>query len=466
MSAHAAPPGAAPPRGDLRSTAVVALATAGAALVSVTVVIVVLQKASLGAATGAILALAAGGLALVALAPQWLLPAWIALTWASLGQSVYGGLPSPVQLGGIFFALIGLALLARRSTDERRALALGLPVVAALALPLLVSALLSPEGQTIPRDQLRDLAFIAAPALLVRSRDDVERVVVALVVCGIVLGIGAAYSVLVHPTAIFKLDGALRLPNGQIDIQAKRAAGPFGESNFFALSLAVLAPLALHVASRGRWYRVLGIVGVLALAAGILASGSRGALIAFTAAALGHAMLSSGRARAWAVAGVVAVVALMPLFSLQLEAANKRAVSGRATENRIAVAMWQDHPITGVGPLVYPVLYRDYARNIGNDPRPQREPHSLPLEILAEQGIAGVVGWLTAFGLLGAAVLRTRILRVQVGRAVVLSIATYGVCSLFLHGSQLRLLYLLLGLVLAMTAIAARAQRPGAPARG
>lgn len=439
-------------RRDLRGGAVTLLAAAGASLVSVCVVVIVLQHAATGAATGAILGLAVGGVALVALAPQWLLPGWVALTWMSLGQSVYGGLPSPVQLGGMGFAAAGLLLLARRTTAERRALAVGVPVFVAIAIPLLVAGLLSPEGSVLPSDQLQDLSFILAPALMVRSRADAERVAIALVVCGIVLGAGAVWSVLVGPTGIFKLDGT------DTTIQSHRAAGPFGESNFFALSLAVLVPLALHVAGRGRWLRVLGLVGVIALAAGILAAGSRGALIAFVAAAIGHSILTNGRARLWAIGGVVVVAALLPLFSLQVKAANERSVSGRATENRIAVAMFADHPITGVGPLVYPVLYRDYARDIGNDPRSGREPHSLPLEILAEQGLAGVIGWLTALGLLWAGARRAGMLRHRVGRAVLLSIGTYGVCSLFLHGSQQRLLFLLIGLVLALTAVGRREQ--------
>jgi O-antigen ligase len=284
------------------------------------------------------------------------------------------------------------------------------------------------------------------------------------------LGVGGAYSVLVHPTALFPLDGADPTTN----VQADRAAGPFGESNFYALSLAVLVPFALHLAGRGGRWRPLGLLGVASLVAGVLASGSRGGLIAIGAALVGHALWagaartpSGARSRRVAVVGVLCVVGLLPLFGRQVQGAQTRVTSGRATENLIAVQMWADHPLSGVGPQVYPVLYRDYARRIGHDPRPRREPHSLPLEILAEQGAAGVVGWSLALGLLGGFIRRSGLTATALGRSTVLALVTYGCGSLFLHGSQQRLLFLLIGLTLALAAHAARGEgRSGRDGRG
>jgi O-antigen ligase len=114
--------------------------------------------------------------------------------------------------------------------------------------------------------------------------------------------------------------------------------------------------------------------------------------------------------------------------------------------------MLADHPLLGVGPGNYPTFYRDYSRRIGNDARVQREPHSLPLEIAAEQGAAGLLGWtLMIVGLVGYA-LRRGVARRPAGRTVLLALATYATGSLFLHGSALRLAYLLIGMLIAVAA--------------
>jgi hypothetical protein len=451
-----------------RERAVAALVTAGASLICAGFVVAVLQAMGRPGATTSVLLLALGGSFLVALRPAWLVPAWVGLTWMSIGQHFYGGLPSPVQTGGMVFVVLGLALVMAERGRHAPPLGLGLQLAAAIALPAVAAALLSPEGAAIPNTTLGDIVLAAAVALMVRSWADGERVAVALVIAGVVLGVGGAYSVLAHPTGLFPLDGV----NAAKDIQADRAAGPFGESNFYALSLAVLVPFALHLAGRGGRWRPLGALGVAALVAGVLASGSRGGLIAIGVALVGHAVWagaahSSGtRSRRVAIVGVLCLVGLLPLFGRQVQGAQERVTSGRATENQIAVQMWTDHPVSGVGPQTYPVLYRDYARRVGNDPRPQREPHSLPLEILAEQGLGGVVGWSLVIGLLTGFVRRTGLTATALGRSLVMAVLTYGCGSLFLHGSQQRLLFLLLGLTLALGAHAARGEGRSGRDRG
>src|SRR5207247_5011675 len=152
------------------------------------------------------------------------------------------------------------------------------------------------------------------------------------------------------------------------------------------------------------------------------------------------------------VAGVVVLCAVraLPVFATQRKDASARSTEGRLTENMVAVAMFGDHPVTGVGPGQYPGLYRDYTRDIGNDSRQVREAHSLPLQIAAEQGVAGVLGWVIAILTVFRFALGRGVWRLLLGRAVMLSIATYMVASLFLHGDEVRLLYVLLGMLLAL----------------
>jgi hypothetical protein len=382
--------------------------------------------------------------------PRWILPVFVAFTWAQIGQAAFGGL-SPDKLGAI--ALFGVAVWRVADVSDR------VPdvviVMLLLGLPLVASALVSNEAPGLPSSNLRDLLFIPVVALTLRSFDDMERMNDALVVGGIILGAGAVFSVLVHPTGLFQL---------QVDTegtQAARAAGPFGEANFFALSLAALTPFAMHSVYRGGWRRPVGIAAGVALIAGIFATGSRGALIA-TAAGLIVLALGAGRGYRIGVVAIIVMAAIVyPFFGQQSSSSSQRTIGGRLTENRIAVAMFESRPLVGVGPKVYSTLYHQYSRRIGNDPRIGRRAHSLPLEIAAEQGLAGILGWLGMLGMLVWTVLTRHLWRIPVARTVVVSVVVFMTGSLFLHGDLNRILYMLVGAIIAAGSMARFSTRAG-----
>jgi len=294
---------------------------------------------------------------------------------------------------------------------------------------------------------LREVLFIFIVALCVFGASSAERVALALVVTALILGLGGIFSVLIGPSELFPV---ITDTTSLFEPEAPRAGGPFGEPNFFALSLAALTPLALFVYSQGGWRKSLGLATLVATAGAIFAAGSRGAALAMLFALVAFALATSNRQLRLAAVGTVLTAAiLLPIFASQAENSLGRSVSGRETENLVAVAMAGDHPLVGVGPGRYEALYRDYSRDIGDDPRSKREPHSLPLEIAAEQGFVGLLGWGVAAVVVLSYVLSRGIWRTMLGRALLLSVATYMVGSLFLHGSQLRLLFILVGLCLA-----------------
>jgi hypothetical protein len=376
----------------------------------------------------------------LALQPGWIVPSFAALTWTAIGQSFFGPV-SPVETGG----LILLAFAAYRGFARPRAAADAVLAAALIGLPLAAAGLVSVAGSRLPIDPLKDLTFLLVLALGLTSLRDVERLVSAFCVTGLLLGAGAVYSVLVGPTSLFPLE------IDEFGQQAARAAGPFGEANFFALSLAALIPAALHVAGRGRGGLVLGLATAAALGGGILATGSRAGVLAAVLALTAYAIVSRQRASRMAAIGVLAIgLVALPLFAAQTQSSFQRSVGGRATENLIAVAMFADHPVAGVGPSDYRSFYRDYSRKIGSDPRYNREPHSLPLQIAAEQGVAGLLGWLGAGILLIRVVIARRVWAVPVGRTLLLALGTYLFGSLFLHGSQLRIVYMLVGALIAV----------------
>ncbi len=375
--------------------------------------------------------------------PRWIVPCYIGLVWTSIEASYFGGLPSPIETAGLALLAFATYLAVQRLGYAKEVLV----VCAFLALPVLASGLLSPDGLTIPIDQLKNITFLFLAAMVVRSVEDVDRAAIALAVVGIFLGFGSVYSVFVSPTELFPL----KEPDIPFNPITPRADGPVGDPNFFALVMAALVPFGMYLVARGGARQLLGIASVLAVIGGVFATGSRGGIVAIGAAIVGAGLIMPVfRIRVAAAAVVLGTVVALPLFAAQTEDAGARGIEGRLTENKVAVAMFSEFPVTGVGPGHFPAHYRDYTRFIGNDPRPEREAHSLPLEVAAEQGLAGIIGWSLAFLVVLRFASVYGVWRLLIGRAVILSILTYLTASLFLHGSEIRLLWLLLGMLFAL----------------
>src|SRR6185312_7543232 len=117
--------------------------------------------------------------------------------------------------------------------------------------------------------------------------------------------------------------------------------------------------------------------------------------------------------------------------------------------------MFLDHPLLGVGPGNYELNFFDFSALSGLSGESKvRDPHSLPIQIAAETGLAGlaVFGWILAAGLgeMGRARRRLRAAGAphfaDLIWALELAVATYMLLSLFLHGAYFRHFWILLGL--------------------
>ena len=262
-----------------------------------------------------------------------------------------------------------------------------------------------------------------------------------------------------------------------------RLAGPVGDPNYYALMLVAVVPLAVELAFRTRgWARAVALLAAVASVAAILLTFSRGAVLGLGVALV--SMLWRHRPSARAVAAValagVCALALSPAdWVARLEAVpqavaaltgdqpDDAAIGGRASEFKVGIEMWLDHPLLGVGRGGYPPRYQDYSTDLGLDPRrEERQPHSLPVEVLAEQGVVGVVvfGGLLIGAFRSLVVARRRLVAaggrttardtVALLGALETALLAYLATSLFLHLTFPRVLWMLVALAYAAPEVA------------
>ncbi|CAA9485889.1 MAG: hypothetical protein AVDCRST_MAG69-1059 [uncultured Solirubrobacteraceae bacterium] len=271
----------------------------------------------------------------------------------------------------------------------------------------------------------------------------------------------------------------------------RRSGGPMGSANRFAQALLVGAVLTgyLGVSSRG-WGRALGLVAAALCVIAIVLTASRGGLVAL--ALIGLFILLLHPARAWlplvvlAVAAAVMIPRVADRYEERLAMAASAVVEGPTSvaanrggdsiRNRflyqvIALDMFKDEPLLGVGPENFPVLYKSYADRAGiATTEGARSPHSLFLESLSETGLLGFAafGQLVLLAITGTATAR-RVLSGQdaaLAEAVMLAILAFIAAGFFLHlSTNARYLLIPIGLALATRQWARRCARPQGPDR-
>jgi putative inorganic carbon (HCO3(-)) transporter len=203
----------------------------------------------------------------------------------------------------------------------------------------------------------------------------------------------------------------------------RRATGTMNHPPYLACYLLLTLPMPLAVALSGahRHIRAIagacGIVGLVGLACTLsrwpwaLAVGQLLLLLVVLTAL--H-MLSVKRALGMlSVAGFVGILALLPFTDFIADRINRdldRSLDFRANENRVAMAMFADHPLLGVGPNNYKLYLEHYNSEmvwaLGNEDiavktlkvRFIAAPQNGFLLPLAETGIAGFCAFLFFLG--------------------------------------------------------------------
>jgi O-antigen ligase len=278
----------------------------------------------------------------------------------------------------------------------------------ASAITILAAAVTSPHrGSALPWSALplSGLAlFLLVHDWLAQDAARIRRMDAALPI--------AATVVLVASIGWWLRDVASLIAGGRLHetFFEMRNPHPLGHSNYTA-GLAVLAlPWTLQAARRATGVgRVLGFVGTFLAVAAVFTSASRGGLIGLAAVALAIVAINGlERRRALLLAVVVvgvAVIALShPRFRTLLAPRDPASPPSASTVQRTAmlaagVALGKERPLLGWGlhttPLVYPrvrPLLDGGAENV-------LQLHSLPVEVFAGLGVAGIALLLAAAAL-------------------------------------------------------------------
>lgn len=231
---------------------------------------------------------------------------------------------------------------------------------------------------------VRSLAFSAAER---------RRVLFALVAGGVL-------------AALVGLVGWLQAQGSEVD-GVRRLVGPHFSPNHTALYLerTLLIGLAALLVTAGRW-RVALLATVLATAAALILTGSRGALLlGVPAGLLTLALLALYRRPAlarwlrirqdmvrwlWLGAGLLVVVIVLWQWE---RFANLETLELRIELWMAAMALWRDHFWAGVGPGGFFWTYPAYLR-VGAVEVDQLHPHNVWLEVATTWGVLGLA-WFT-----------------------------------------------------------------------
>jgi O-antigen ligase len=188
------------------------------------------------------------------------------------------------------------------------------------------------------------------------------------------------------------------------------------------LGAAALACLAAMPRREAGWAFPRNAVVAVLLVAGLIASQTLTAIVAFVAAGFTMMAMSSWK-KAIGIAAVAAVTAAMVIVLIapfreragnvarwMREGAYNTLFTERFTSFAAAWSMFTDHPLTGVGPGVFAWQYYDYKiraeqrfpllRHVYSRGTNYGEVHNDHLQVLAEEGIAGYCGFAALLGAL------------------------------------------------------------------
>jgi len=178
------------------------------------------------------------------------------------------------------------------------------------------------------------------------------------------------------------------------------------DRNDMALMFNIALPLILWTAAavRDRWFRIVCVVLAIVTVWAIIATTSRGGLVALGAVSLATLFRFSGIGnfgRFVAMACVALLLSLAPesyweRMSSMLNPGEDYNITSETGRLQVWQRGWEhflNHPMTGVGANNFQLAERSLNRP-GVVYQEGKSSHNSPLEILAETGLPGLLAWL------------------------------------------------------------------------
>jgi O-antigen ligase len=335
--------------------------------------------------------------------------------------------------------------------------------------------------ETALLDYAKDATIIILVTMMLHRAGTLRYVIWTMIAVGIFLG---SITVFQQLTGTFENNywgfGQAKIRNIVGESADYRVSGPVGGPNEYAQMLLILVPLALDRLwnERKLLLRIFAAWSLSVCILSIIFTFSRGGFVAMA----GMLIIMFVRRPPNLLALLITILVAVPLVQFvpqqytdrmqtmfllipgsEGEAREDISFRGRLSENLSAWLMFTDYPLIGVGLDNYKVHYQQYSRQLGVDPRREaRDPHSLYLELAAEQGLLGlaafgVMMWIVFRGLHQASQDFYRAGMpdyVNITVALAIGLIAYLIASTFLHLLIPRFLWLLIGITLAVPQIA------------
>jgi putative inorganic carbon (hco3(-)) transporter len=352
---------------------------AGAALVGLAIGLVVAWKPL---AAVALIAAIIGIVIIITRAEMVLLVMIAALPWENKLHYPNATLSTVKGIGAVVMLAYLLRLIGNRRTQLQLPPLLG--IVAALGLWIGLSMVLAPEPVESIQEMIRWILFFAFFFIVIQLIDGRPEIQRAL----------RWFAASVTAAAIYGLWQFI------VKHSSYRVDGPLEDPNDFAYLLACTLPIVVYLMSTDRSRRLIWGGCFIAIAAAMLATFSRGALVGIGVLLLWGVLtrriplwvLASGLVSALVVVAL-ALTLWRPLINIAFH--EKTHIAQSNTESReafwiAALKLAARRPLTGVGPGRYP---KEAAPLLRNDPIALKEPvtHNTYLEILSENGIPALL---------------------------------------------------------------------------
>jgi len=258
-----------------------------------------------------------------------------------------------------------------------------------------------------------------------------------------------------------------------------RLGGPVGDPNYYAQMMLVLVPLALDRLwnERKKLMRVFAAWALGVCSFAVLLTYSRGGFVSLALIVVSMLLIFHRGQLRYLLAVIVVSLLLISILPSQFATristltellpgnssstggvAQDLSIRGRTSEALVALQMFADHPILGVGLGNYPLLYQNYARRVGLEFRSAvRQAHDLYLEIASETGLLGLFSFLLlVWGTLDSMWKAQRALAMKGLVSVSSMVAAFAfgllgflISALFIHAVYFRNFWVLIGIALA-----------------